>query len=175
MTRKTRSKAPARLSPADAAALVKAMSQVKGVALVKLREAVESAGAAGLKPLLKALKAAPRHQVRWEAAKALAHLADPRATGPLILALDDPDADVGRVAAEALAAIGPAAHAHLFRALARHPEHRGLREGVRHVLRAGRPAQVAPYRPLLAAIERGRTHEAAAVAAVQAFKLAQGR
>ena len=151
---------------ADALALVRGMGQVKGIALMKLREAVEKMGRAAVAPLKSALARSPRRDVRWEAAKALGHLADPGSIACLIKALSDEDADVGRVAAEALLAFKDKALRPLFKALVRHSDSAGLRGGARHVLRVRRRLRRGdPFKELIDAIEFGATHEASAVAA----------
>lgn len=161
-------KKPVKKKPSrrEAAALVKGMAQVKGAALMRLRKAVERMGRVAAAPLEDALAHSPDRDVRWEAAKALGHLADPGSIAGLIKALGDEDADVGRVAADALLAMKERALRPLFRALVRHSDSTGLREGVRHVLRARKRLNGGdPFKALLDAIEHGATHEASAVVA----------
>ncbi len=87
--------------------------------------------------------------VRWEAAKALARLGEPRAIEPLIAALRDEDSDVRREAAEALARLGePRAIEPLIAAL--RDEDSGVRCETAWVLgRLGDPRTV---EPLIAAL-----------------------
>jgi HEAT repeat protein len=155
-----------KVSKGNALALVQSMGQVKGIALMKLREAAEQMGAAAVGPLKSALARSPRRDVRWEAAKALGHLADPTAIACLIKALSDEDADVGRVAAEALLAFKDKALRPLLRALVRHSDSAGLRGGARHILRVRRRLRRGdPFKELIGAIELDATHEDSAVAA----------
>jgi HEAT repeat protein len=153
-------------SKADADALVRGMGQVDGFALRKLREAAEQMGAAAVGPMQGALAGSPRREVRWEAAKALGHLADPRSIAGLVEALDDNDADVARVAAEALVSFREKALTPLLKALVRNPGSSGIREGVRHVLRSRKGLlSKDAYTGLLKALEHGATLEQSAVAA----------
>jgi HEAT repeat protein len=151
---------------AAAEALVRCMALEQGVALKRSRERAESMGAAAVLPLSQAMLAAPRWQLRWEAAKALGRIAAPGSAAALVRALDDENSDVGWVAAESLAALGDAALPPLLQALAKRPGAPGLRIGARHVLR-GRQRLDHGDRTVgvLAAIEGGATDDAAAVAA----------
>lgn len=81
-------------------------------------------------PLLKD----PDDDVRWEAAKALAEIADPRATSDLVGLLMDHNFGVRWLAAEALISIGRDALEPLLEKLTKHPESSWLRRGAHHVL-----------------------------------------
>ena len=74
------------------------------------------------------------HQTRWEAAKALGEIADPKSASTLISSLEDKEFDVRWLAAVGLIAIGKDALAPLLEALSRHADSVWLREGARHVL-----------------------------------------
>ncbi len=70
--------------------------------------------------------------LRWEAIKALGHIADPGSVPLLIAALYDKDEDVRWVAAEGLVAIGPYAMRPLLVELIRNPGSLLLRKGAHH-------------------------------------------
>lgn len=81
-------------------------------------------------PLLKD----PDDDVRWEAAKALAEIADPRAASELVGLLMDHNYGVRWLAAEGLIPIAPNALKPLLEKLAEHPDSSWLRRGALHVL-----------------------------------------
>ena len=60
----------------------------------------------------------PDHEVRWEAARALGEIADPRAAPALVVTLEDEGFDIRWLAAEGLIALGPVGLAPLLEALA---------------------------------------------------------
>lgn len=76
----------------------------------------------------------PRKQVRWEAAKALAAIADPAAAEVLVKALEDKVFDVRWLAAEGLINIGRESLVPLLQALIERSDSPWLREGAHHVL-----------------------------------------
>jgi HEAT repeat protein len=76
----------------------------------------------------------PRKQVRWEAAKALAAIADPAAAETLVKTLEDKVFDVRWLAAEGLINIGREGLVPLLHALIEHSDSPWLREGAHHVL-----------------------------------------
>jgi hypothetical protein len=84
-----------------------------------------------LLPLLKD----PDDDVRWETAKALAEIADPKAAYDLVGLLVDHNFGVRWVAAEALMAIGRDSLEPLLERLTEQPESAWLRRGAHHVLR----------------------------------------
>jgi HEAT repeat protein len=84
--------------------------------------------------LIQAL-ASRQQQVRWEAAKALAKIADPKSISSLIKALQDEVFDVRWLAAEALIAIGPDSVKPLLVVLIDEPKELFLREGAHHVIK----------------------------------------
>jgi HEAT repeat protein len=73
-------------------------------------------------------------QVRWEAAKALGEIADPKAAPPLTCALEDEEFDVRWLAAEGLITLKSKGLPPLLRALLKRPQSVWLREGAHHVL-----------------------------------------
>jgi HEAT repeat protein len=76
----------------------------------------------------------PKVDVRWEAAKTLAQIADAASAGPLVAALEDESFDVRWLAAEGLIAIGPDSLPPLLEALLERYDASLLREGAHHVL-----------------------------------------
>jgi HEAT repeat protein len=81
-------------------------------------------------------------QTRWEAAKALAEIADPSAIPALIQALEDEENDVSWVAAEGLAAVGRPAVVPMLEALVQGEGSIKIRQGVHHALRGLRDSEV---------------------------------
>lgn len=73
-------------------------------------------------------------QVRWEAAKALGEIADPKTAAPLTCALEDEEFDVRWLAAEGLIALKHEGLPSLLKALMERPQSVWLREGAHHVL-----------------------------------------
>jgi HEAT repeat protein len=90
-------------------------------------------GSPAVPPLIELLGARNK-QVRWEAAKALAAIADPAAAGALVKALEDKDFDVRWVAAEGLINIGREGIVPLLRTLIERSDSPWLRQGAHHVL-----------------------------------------
>ncbi len=76
----------------------------------------------------------PRKQVRWEAAKALADIADPAAAEILVKTLEDKVFDVRWLAAEGLVNVGRESLVPLLQALIKRSDSPWLREGAHHVL-----------------------------------------
>ena len=76
----------------------------------------------------------PDDDVRWEAAKALSEIGDPRAASDLASLLMDHNFGVRWLAAEALISIGREALQPLLERLTEHPESSWLRRGALHVL-----------------------------------------
>ncbi len=75
----------------------------------------------------------PDDDVRWEAAKALAEIVDPKAASGLVSLLMDHNYGVRWLAAEALIPIGRDALRPLLERLTEHPESSWLRRGALHV------------------------------------------
>lgn len=97
------------------------------------RRSLVSIGKEAVPFLVKSLKDR-KHWVRWEAAKALAQIADPSATQALVDALRDKEFDVRWLAAEGLIKIGPKTLKPLLKALIQNSDSIWLRQGAHHVL-----------------------------------------
>jgi HEAT repeat protein len=78
--------------------------------------------------------ASPNKQVRWEAAKALADIADPAAADALVKALEDKIFDVRWLAAEGLINLGREGLVPLLQALIERSDSPWLRDAAHHVL-----------------------------------------
>jgi len=85
-------------------------------------------------PFLAVLLEDDRWRVRREAAKALAAIASPATTDPLIRALHDESSSVRWVAAEGLVGLGPCALEGLLRELIHHGSSLRFRSAAHHVL-----------------------------------------
>jgi HEAT repeat protein len=97
------------------------------------RAALVRIGAAAVPALVDALRAAQQH-TRWEAAKALARIAEPAAADGLVGVLGDEDTDVRWVVGEALIALGRDAAKPLLAALTKSDLPDGFYSGAHHVL-----------------------------------------
>jgi HEAT repeat protein len=94
--------------------------------------------------------------VRWEAAKALGQISDPRAAEALVRALEDEMFDVRWLAAEGLITLGCGALLPLLHALVERSDSEWLREGAHHVfydLVKGRPDIKDILQPIMATLE----------------------
>jgi HEAT repeat protein len=114
-------------------ALVADLRSRDGMVRLKAREALTSMGKRAVRQLIPLLKD-PEDDVRWEAAKALADIADARAASDLVAALEDENGDVRWLAAQGLIAIGRDALVPLLETLIERPSSVWLREGAHHVL-----------------------------------------
>jgi hypothetical protein len=90
-------------------------------------------GSEAVDPLIAMLKDAD-HEVRWEAAKALAEIADPGSAPALAEALGDAGFDIRWLAAEGLIALEGAGLGPLLEALLKNSDSVYLREGAHHVM-----------------------------------------
>lgn len=134
-------------------ALMEALGGVGDFPPHAARETLAGMGEAAM-PALRAAMRSTDAQFRWEAAKALAEIASPRAAGTLVAALEDRDGSVRWLAAEGLVAIGPPALDPLLHALLRHSESAWLREGAHHVLCRLAHDDLRPHlEPIVAALE----------------------
>ncbi len=90
-------------------------------------------GGAAVPALIDALNQGAEYR-RWEAAKALCEIADPRGANALVKALEDEDGSVRWIAAEGLIRIGTASAVPILERLVMRSESVWLREGAHHVL-----------------------------------------
>jgi len=125
-----------RWTETDIEPLLKLLSSKDGMIRQKARRSLVAKGYLAV-PSLNRLLGNPKvgKQVHWEAAKALGAIGDPKAIPSLVQALEDKDADVAWLAAEALERFKKAAWPALFHVLLK----RGsksvlLRQGAHHVL-----------------------------------------
>jgi HEAT repeat protein len=113
--------------------LISDLGNKNGLVRQEARKKLEIMGIHATSSLIKALNA-PNENVRWEAAKALKDLRDPRAADALVHALMDDSFEVQWLAAEALIALELDAVVPLLRGLTEHSESTFLRQGAHHVL-----------------------------------------
>jgi HEAT repeat protein len=99
----------------------------------RARIAIEEIGPPAVDALIVALEN-PLGRVRWEAAKALRTIADPRSAAALVRRLQDRNIGVRWLAAEALVAVGRLSLRPLLEALVSDAASVELRDGAHHVL-----------------------------------------
>ena len=109
------------------------LSSEDGIVRHKARQTLTSIGKQAVRPLIPLLKD-PNDDVRWEAAKALAEIADPRAASELVATLEDHNFGVRWLAAEGLIALGQDALIPLLETLIKRSDSVWQREGAHHVL-----------------------------------------
>lgn len=114
--------------------LVKILGHKDGTLRQYARQSLVALGRPAVRPLVKALTDR-REQVRWEATKTLADIADPAAAPALVALLEDKNFGIRWLAAEALVAIGREALVPLLQALKRRADSVWLREGAHFILR----------------------------------------
>jgi len=103
---------------------------------MKARKSLTSLGTPAVPSLTRALHNSKLEHLRWEAAKTLGAINDPKAIPSLVKALEDEDHDVAWLAAEALKKFKKAAWPKLMHALIKTKEDSiALRHGVHHVLK----------------------------------------
>jgi len=125
-----RSNAP---DKSDIPALMSLLGSKDGVLRCKARAALVEIGNPAVAALDSALK--DRNQtVRWESAKALGMIRDPKSIDALVAALQDKLFDVRWLAAEALIGIGDKSVKPILQALIDYPKSEELREGAHHIL-----------------------------------------
>jgi HEAT repeat protein len=135
---------------ANLESLIHTLAGKDGLAREKARHSLVRAGEPAVPLLVRALQESPVDQVRWEAAKALGMMRDVRAIPVLVQALDDHDADVAWLAAEALQKFKKAAWPALLHALIQYgAESAALRQGAHHVFRRQRAEE---FEDLIAAL-----------------------
>lgn len=158
----------------DPHALVEVLASESGVDRVRARQQLVREGREAVPALVRALRSEPVI-VRWEAAKALAEIDDPRAIGALVDALDD-RSDIRWIAAEALAARGSAGVIAVLHGLATRPDTVEFRDGAHHVIleaverhELGGPEIDSALGPVLDALEHNAAEYTAPVAADRAL------
>ena len=137
----------------DISSLVSLLACKDGVLRCKARAALAEIGKPAVGALVSALK--DRNQtVRWESAKALGTIRDPKSIDALVAALRDKLFDVRWLAAEALIGIGDKSVKPLLQALIEYPESEELREGAHHVFHDLVTSQYRDdLKPLITALE----------------------
>jgi uncharacterized protein (DUF302 family) len=100
---------------------------------VHSRETLVKTGNRAVPQLIEALKH-PQHWVRWEVAKALAEIGDPKAAPALVEALEDEEFDVRWLAAIGLIGMNIKGLKPLLQALMKKGDSTLLREGAHHVI-----------------------------------------
>ena len=104
-----------------------------GMKRQEARLALIKAGNPAVPLLIEALSSSDEH-VRWEAAKTLVSIKDPRAAPALVNALMDKSSQVRWLAAEALIALRRSALVPLFKELELHADSVNLMQGAHHIL-----------------------------------------
>ena len=128
-------KEPLMLSDEEIRALADALADGDGVTRHNAREQLERVGKPAVPYLVSTLRS-PSEHARWEAAKALAEIADPSAAPALVHALCDQKAAVRWLAGNALIKLGHDALAPLLRGLEASSDSIWFRDGAHHVLRS---------------------------------------
>ena len=137
----------------DISALINDLSGKDGINRHKARIALVEIGAPAVEPLVNALNDKSQ-TVRWESAKALGQIRDPRSIDALVKALQDRQFDVRWLAAEALIAIGNKSVKPLLQAVVDNPDREYVREGAHHVfhdLRGGQYGDI--LKPVITSME----------------------
>ena len=137
----------------------------------RARASVVQIGSAAVLPLLDALDADQQH-LRWEAAKALAEIADPTSAERLVAALGDRDSDVRWVVGEALIRLDREAVKPLLTTLTKSDLADGVYQGAHHVLHdlVQRGDLAALLEPVLKAFDQPEPEIAVPQAAAEALR-----
>jgi HEAT repeat protein len=135
-------------------ALIADLSSHDGAVRQQARKSLVAMGSRSVVSLLQLLED-PKHQVRWEAAKALSDISDPMAASGLVAALEDESFGVRWLAADGLIAMGRDALPPLLEVLKEDGDSLWLREGAHHVLSmwAAEHGPHDPVTPVLTALE----------------------
>lgn len=137
----------------DIRSLINDLSNKDGITRNKARIALVEIGAPSVELLVNALNDTSQTD-RWEAAKALGQIKDPRSIDALVKALQDRQFDVRWLAAEALIAIGDESVKPLLQAIIDYPGSEYIREGAHHVLHDLRDGQYGDIlRPVITSME----------------------
>ena len=137
------------------APLIADLGSNNGSVRVRARATLVYIGAQAVEPLVLALKD-PNWHVRWEAAKALGEIGDPRSAPALVSALEDVRSGIRWLAAEGLIVIGREALPPLLQALIDRSDSEWLREGAHHVFRAWQKERERAVPPTKADEELGK-------------------
>jgi hypothetical protein len=109
------------------------LDNVDGVERHAARVQLEEIGSPAVPALVRALTS-PSEHVRWEAAKALGEIADPRAAPALVDTLEDEKASIRWLAATALINLGRSALVPLLQGVESNCDSYSFREGAHRVL-----------------------------------------
>jgi bilin biosynthesis protein len=135
------------------AALINDLDDEDGFARIRIRNFLVMIGKRATNPLIEALEN-KTGIARWEVAKALERIHDPRAIEALIKALDYEPFEIRWLAAEGLVAIGSIALIPLLHRLIEKPGSEWLREGAHHILRCNKDVDLRLIlQPVLGALE----------------------
>jgi hypothetical protein len=115
--------------------LVEGLADLDGVERHAIRMQLEEIGQPAVPALIAALRS-PSEHARWEAAKALGEIGDPRAAPALVKTLEDEKAAVRWLAATALIHLGRDALVPLLHCLEGHSDSIWFRDGAHHVLQS---------------------------------------
>ncbi|RPJ04637.1 MAG: HEAT repeat domain-containing protein, partial [Deltaproteobacteria bacterium] len=133
--------------------LIAALSSLDDFPRVEARNALVAMGSQAVPYLTEALKD-PDLLRRWEAAKALGEICDPRAAPALVMALEDEQFDVRWLAARGLIEMNVKALRPLFQALMERADSVMLQQGAHHVLHDLAKGELRVYlAPVLIALE----------------------
>ena len=113
--------------------LVDQLSSRKGTVREKARHTIVLIGASAI-PLLIDLAQSRAKRPRWEAAKALASIAEPSSIPTLVGLLSDSESEIRWLAAEGLIKLGPRSLPEVLRLLIDSPDSVEVRRAVHHVL-----------------------------------------
>lgn len=113
--------------------LIAALGSPDGLTRMDARIRLAERGPMAVDGLIRSLRH-PQERVRWEAAKALATIADPEAASALADALSDPEGDVRWLAAEGLINIGRVSIEPVLELLTQKAGSTEFREAAHHVL-----------------------------------------
>ncbi|MFC1969585.1 HEAT repeat domain-containing protein [Chloroflexota bacterium] len=133
--------------------LIANLASKDGVVRVMARQQLVAYKKRSVAPLIRTLSD-ENDWVRWEAAKALSQIGNPKSIQVLLEALTDEKFEVRWLAAEGLIRTGRKAIVPLLKALVKHSDSYWLREGIHHVLHdinGGKIRNV--LRPVLGALE----------------------
>jgi HEAT repeat protein len=153
------------------AALVPGLADKNSQVRMAARASIVAFGCEAV-PYLLPLASDKKHEIRWEAVKAMADIKHPSAVDGLIRALVDTEFDIRWLAAEGLACLGQYAVVPLLQALQNMDEAASvwLRDGALHVLRAVMTESSAQaMQPVLTALEDGDFYAVVPPAAQQAL------